>query len=154
MLPIINKELCDNKGWVNKEDIADCYAVAQCTPGVVAVNTGILLGNNIAGFWGGIVAAIAVTLPSLVIILIIANLLKAFIFLPVVSFALLGIRAAVCALIFNTIMDLSKTSIKDAVTIGLFLVSFYALNFFDISPVLPIILGGFVGVIVKGGGKK
>lgn len=154
MLPILNREVCDNKGWANKEEIADYYAVAQCTPGVIAINTGILVGNQVCGFWGGVWAAIGVAFPSLVIILLIANLLKAFIFLPIVGFALAGIRAAVCALILNTVFDLSQNSLVDAVTIGLFMISFLALNFLDVSPVLPIILGVAVGVLAKGGKKQ
>ncbi|MEG1896176.1 MAG: chromate transporter [Oscillospiraceae bacterium] len=153
MLPIANKELCDNKKWVSREYIADCYAVAQCAPGIIAVNTSVLLGNSLGGVLGGIAAAIGIAFPSLIIILLVTSVLNAFIFLPIVGFALSGIRAAVCAIILNTVLGLSESSVVDAVGGGLFMVSFVALTFFDTSPIFPIVLGAVVGLAAKGGKK-
>lgn len=153
MLPIANKELCDNKNWISREAIGDCYAVAQCAPGIIAVNTSVLIGNQLGGFLGGMVAAIGIAFPSLIIILLVTSVLNAFIFLPIVGFALSGIRAAVCAIILNTVLGLSENSVVDAVSLGLFMVSFVALTFFDMSPIFPIILGAVVSLVAKGGKK-
>lgn len=154
MLPILEKEVSSSKKWLSKEEIADYYALAQCAPGVIAVNTSILAGNHIAGTMGGIVAALGVTFPSVIVILIIASILNNFMALPVVVMALAGVRAGVCALVLNTVMNLCTKSIVDKVTLALFLLAFAALTFVDISPAVPVIAGAIVGVLAKKAGEK
>ena len=82
MIPIMERELVDKKHWVDNDELMDYYAVGQCTPGVIAVNTSTFVGQKMAGNWGGIVATLGVIFPSLIIICAIAGLLTAFSDLP------------------------------------------------------------------------
>ena len=101
MLPILQRELVDNKGWATEEELADYYAVGQCTPGVIAVNTATFVGYNRMGWLGGTVATLGVVFPCLVIIMAIAAFLSNFMHLDVVVHAFNGVRAGVVALILS-----------------------------------------------------
>lgn len=155
MLPILEKEVSgEGKSWLTKEEITDYYALAQCAPGTIAINTGVLCGNHIAGVAGGIAAALGVVTPSIIIILFIASVLNNFLSVPVVTAALMGIRAGVCALILKTVLNLSRKSVVDKVTAVLFLASVLGLTFVDVSPVIPVIAGAVAGVTAKSIGFK
>lgn len=154
MLPILEREVNETHGWLTKEEIADYYALAQCAPGIIAINTSVLCGNHIAGVAGGIVAAFGVVVPSIIIILIIASVLNNFMSAPAVAAALMGIRAGVCALILKTVMNLSKKNVVDTVTFVTFCIAIFALTFMDINPVVPVIFGAVVGIVARTFGKK
>lgn len=113
MLPILQRELVDNKGWATEEELADYYAVSQCTPGVIAVNTATFVGYNRLGWLGGIVATLGVVFPCLVIIMAIAAFLSNFMHLEAVVHAFNGVRAGVVALIFSSVLKLLKASLVD-----------------------------------------
>lgn len=155
MLPILENELASgDKPYLSKQDIADNYALAQCAPGIISVNTSILSGYQIAGTWGGIVAAFGVSVPSVIIILIIASLLSGFMENPIVMLAMAGVRSGVCALVLKTVTNLMTKSIVDKVTLTLFFAVLAVLTFVNISPAVPVILGGIVGVLVKKAGEE
>lgn len=147
MLPIIERELSEGeKPYLEKEAISDNYAMAQCAPGIIAVNTSILCGYQIGGTLGGIVAAFGVCVPSVIIILIIATVMSSFMTNHYVAIALMGIRSGVCALILNTIMGLWKKSIIDKITFGIFAFALMLLVIVDLSPVYSVFLGAFLGI--------
>jgi chromate transporter len=102
MLPIIQKEIVEKKKWSTNEEIIDCFAIGQCTPGVIAVNTATFIGYKKKGVTGGIVSTIGVVLPSLITITIITMFFKQFQHYKVVQYAFGGIRVGVIALISNT----------------------------------------------------
>ena len=154
MLPILEREVSDSHGWLTKEEIADYYALAQCAPGIIAINTSVLCGNHIAGVLGGIVAAFGVVVPSIIVILIIASVLNNFMSVPAVAAALMGIRAGVCALILKTVLNLRKKSLVDTVTTVTFLIALAALLFIDVSPVVPVIIGAIIGIVSKNTEEK
>ena len=106
MLPLIQREIVENKKWSTEKEILDYYAVGQCTPGVIAVNTATFIGYKLRGIIGGIVATLGVIFPSIVIILIIATFLQNFADLAIVQSAFAGIRVAVVALIITTVVKL------------------------------------------------
>ncbi len=150
MLPILEREMInDSHQWLTKEEISDYYALAQCAPGIIAINTSVLCGNQIAGVLGGIVAAFGVVVPSIIVILIIASVLNNFMSVPVVISALMGIRAGVCALILKTVMNLSRKNVVDKLTLIVFLVALAALTFADVNPVVPVVIGAVVGINAK-----
>ena len=120
--------------------------MAQCAPGIIAVNTSILCGYQIGGTLGGIVAAFGVCVPSVIIILIIATVMSSFMTNHYVAIALMGIRSGVCALILNTIMGLWKKSIIDKITFGIFAFALMLLVIVDLSPVYSVFLGAFLGI--------
>lgn len=155
MLPIIERELGGGETpYLTKQDIDDNYALAQCAPGIIAVNTSILCGYQIGGTLGGIIAAIGVSVPSVIIILLIAAVMGNFTDNPYVVAALMGVRSGVCALIMQTVRNLMSKSIVDKITLGLFLFTMLVLTFVKISPVVPVIVGGLIGVYAKKAGER
>ena len=132
MLPIIQREIVENKKWSTEKEILDYYAVGQCTPGVIAVNTATFIGFKIRGIIGGIVATIGVIFPSLIIILIIASFLQNFADMAIVQSAFAGIRVAVVALIITTVIKLLKSSVKDYLGIIIAIITFIISNFLKI----------------------
>lgn len=172
MLPILQRELVDNKGWATEEELADYYAVGQCTPGVIAVNTATFVGYNQMGWLGGVVATLGVVFPCLVIIMAIAAFLSNFMHLDVVVHAFNGVRAGVVALIFSSILKLLKTSLVDWKT-RLIYVVVLLLGAVGVwapmpggalgqvlgalcSPVFLVVVSGLVGLAIYGkkGGEK
>lgn len=148
MLPILEREVVDNKHWVSDAEIMDYYAISQCTPGVIIVNVATFIGQKLGGRLGGIIATLGVIFPSLVIITILAALLSSFSHIEAVKHAFAGIRICVCIFIFNAILRLWKSSVKDAITCLLFLIVFIASLFINISPAIFIVLAGIAGVFL------
>ena len=120
MLPILQREIVDQRGWATEEELTDYFAIGQCTPGVIAVNTATFVGSKEAGIAGGIVATLGLVFPSLVIIVLITAFLRNFAHLAVVSHAFAGIRACVCVLIFNSVLKLRKSTVIDTPTLVIF----------------------------------
>ena len=155
MLPLIQREIVENKKWSTEREILDYYAVGQCTPGVIAVNTATFIGFKLKGIIGGIVATLGVVFPSLIIILIIASFLQSFADLSRVQSAFTGIRVAVVALIITTVIKLLKSSIKDYLGVIIAIIAFIISAFIGLSPVYVVIAAGLTGFISKSiGGKK
>ena len=113
MLPILQRELVENKKWATETELADYYAVGQCTPGIIAVNTSTFVGRSQAGIAGGIVATLGLVFPSLVIIMVIAAFLQNFMHLEAVAHAFNGVRAGVVALIASSVIKLFKNAVID-----------------------------------------
>ena len=141
MLPMLERELIDNRGWTTNEELMDYFAVAQCTPGVIAVNTATFIGYKLYGNLGGIVATLGVVFPSLVIITTIAGI-------PAVKHAFAGVRVCVCVLIFNAVVKLWKGAIKDKAALVLFVVIFLLSVFLDVSPVVYVIACAAAGIFL------
>ena len=166
MLPILQREVVESRAWATEEELTDYYAIGQCTPGIIAVNTATFIGYRQAGIIGGIFATLGVVFPSIVIITVIAAFLTNFADLPVVRYAFEGIRVCVCVLIFNAVQKLWKKSVIDQPTTVIFLLvflvsaglavgqSFYP-DLFSVSPIVYVVIAGAAGVVLHGGnGKK
>lgn len=154
MLPMLQREVVTDRGWCTEEEILDMYAIGQCTPGIIAVNTATYVGYKQAGFFGGVAGTLGVISPSIVIICLIASILQNFINLPAVVHALAGIRVVVCALMMNTVVTMAKKGIIDKLGGALFVIGFVLACFTPIPTALIIVLAGVTGVIaskVKGG---
>jgi chromate transporter len=147
MIPMLEREIVDNKGWATSDELMDYYAVGQCTPGVIAVNTATFIGYKLYGNWGGIVATLGVVFPSLVIITIIAGILEQFADLPLVQNAFAGVRVCVCVLVFNAVVKLWKSAVHDKATLVIFLAVFLLSVFVDISPVIFVVAASLCGII-------
>lgn len=145
MLPMIQKEVIDSRHWATEEEIMDYYAVGQCTPGVIAVNTATFVGYHIKGVWGGIIATLGVVSPSLIIISLISALIQNFSSYPVVQHALNGIEVAVCVLMFTSIEKLAKKGVKGVSGWLLFLGAFVLSYFTSVSTVLLVVIAGAIG---------
>ncbi|MCI8538658.1 MAG: chromate transporter [Oscillospiraceae bacterium] len=121
MLPILQREVVEKKGWATGEELTDYFAIGQCTPGVIAVNTATFVGSQRAGTLGGVIATLGLVFPSVVIIGLIAAFLRGFAHLEVVGHAFAGVRTCVCVLIFNSVLKLRKTTVIDTPTAVIFI---------------------------------
>lgn len=148
MLPILQREVVNSRHWATDEELTDYYAIGQCTHGVIAVNTATFVGTRLCGPLGGIVATLGVVFPSIVIITVIAAFLKNFADLPVVIHAFAGIRACVCVLIWNAVVKLKKSSVMDAPTLVLFLLTFLLSALWGVSPAIIVLIAGVTGLVV------
>ena len=174
MLPILQRELVEKRGWVREEELTDYFAIGQCTPGVIAVNTATFVGHKLKGPAGGVVATLGVVFPSIVIIMVIAAFLQNFAELPVVVHAFNGVRACVCALILSSVLKLRKSTMVDVPTVLIFAVvvvlavvgnfvpfpagtTLAAVMGFVTSPIILVVAACVTGLCVraaKGGLKK
>ena len=172
MLPILQRELVENKKWATETELADYYAVGQCTPGIIAVNTATFVGRSQAGVAGGVMATLGLVFPSLAIIMVIAAFLQNFMHLEFVAHAFNGVRAGVVALIASSIIKLFKNAVIDwptRIIYALVLVMAAAGAFctmpggtrgaalgFILSPVFLVIAAGVAGLCVRAakGGLK
>ncbi len=149
MLPALQREVVEKRHWATEEELMDWYAIGQCTPGVIAVNTATFAGEKQGGALGGIVASLGVVFPSLVIITIIAAFIQGFADIPAVQHAFAGIRACVCVLILNAVVKLWKKSVIDLKCFGIFAVVFLGSVFLHLSPVIYVIVAGLAGFVLK-----
>ena len=147
MLPILRREIAQRRGWITDEEAADYFAMGQCLPGIIAVNTAVFVGRGRKGVPGGIAAAFGVIFPSFVIILIIASLLQNFAHIPQVQSAFYGIRIAVAALILDAVIKMWKSGIKDLFGIFIFVTAFILSVVLNISPVILVLCAILVGNI-------
>lgn len=149
MLPALQREVVEKRRWATEEEVMDWYAIGQCTPGVIAVNTATFVGQKQAGIPGGIFATLGVVFPSLVIIMIIAAFIQNFAHLPAVQNAFAGIRVCVCVLILNAVVKLWKKSVVDWKTFLIFLLVFAGSVFLNVSPVLYVLAAALAGIVIK-----
>ncbi|MBQ9938444.1 MAG: chromate transporter [Oscillospiraceae bacterium] len=155
MLPILQREIVDNKGWATEEELMDYFAIGQCTPGIIAVNTATFIGKKTKGILGGIVATLGIVFPSLVIISLLAGVIEAFSHLEVVQNAFGGIRVCVCVLIVNGVVKLYKKAVVDKWTLAIFILVTLGSYFLPISPVIFVLAAAIIGLLIKElGGKR
>ena len=147
MIPMLEREIVERRGWATSEELMDYYAVGQCTPGVIAVNTATFIGYKIAGKLGGVVATLGVIFPSFVIITVIAGIIQNFADIPAVKSAFAGIRVCVCVLIFNSVIKLWKGAVKDKAALALCLLVFLLSVFFKISPIVFVLFCAAAGIL-------
>lgn len=146
MLPLIQKEVVEKKGWLSKEDFLDVLAISQSAPGVFAINISIFVGERLKGFKGGIVAALGSTLPSFVIILLIAMFFSSFKDNEVVNSIFMGIRPAVVALIAVPLIGMSKTINLNRYTSLIPIATLLLIVLLGISPIYLIMAGAILGL--------
>ena len=154
MLPMIQKEVIEKHQWATEDEVMDYYALGQCTPGIIAVNTATFIGYKIKGVMGGIAATFGVVAPSIIIISLISSLISNFSELEVVQHALKGIQVAVCVLMFVAIEKLLKKGVKDLPGILIFIAALALSLFTDLSTVILVILAGLAGYVIFVLGKR
>ena len=140
MIPLIQREVVEEKKWITDDDILEIIAISESTPGPIAINSATFIGYRICGFWGSFFATLGVVLPSFVIILLISFVLKEFQDLKAVQYAFEGIRAGVLALLIKALVGMYKKSPKNLVSYIVIVASFLVSAFVDIS-VLWVIIG-------------
>lgn len=148
MLPIIQKEIVELRNWATDEEILDYYAIGQCTPGIIAVNTATFIGYKKKGLAGAIFATLGMVTPSLLIISVIAAFFRHFQDYEIVKNAFGGIRAAVSALILSAVINMWGKSIVDNIGIVIFAASFLITAFTGISPIFITIVSAASGIFL------
>lgn len=147
MLPVLQREVVENKGWVSDGELADYFAIGQCTPGVIAVNAATFIGRKRQGIWGGIAATLGVVFPSLILITALAGVITSFSHVAWVRHAFAGIRVCVCVLILNAIIKLWKSAVKGRLALAIFLLVLAGSLFLKLSPVVYVAAAGAAGVV-------
>ena len=156
MLSMLQKEVVENKKWATDEEVLDYYAVAQCTPGVIAVNLATFVGQKKKGIPGAAIATFGVVLPSLIIITIIAAVLQNFMEYAIVQHVFGGIRVAVAVLIVNAVITLGKKALVDILCVAIAIAAFaVSIIFPSVSPIFIVLAATLIGfATMKIGGKK
>ena len=148
MIPMIENELVTKKKWINEEDMMDMIAIAEATPGVIAVNSATFIGYKINKFWGAFFSTLCVVLPSFLVILLITLFMEQFLAFDVVSAAFMGIRCGVALLIFKASIKMFKKLKKNFLAYSLILFAIaVSLLFPNISTIYILMFGGIVGIL-------
>lgn len=147
MIPLIQRETVENRKWVTDDDILEIIAIAESTPGPVAINSATFVGYRTCGFWGAFCATLGVVLPSFLIILAIAYLLTNFMEIPAVQYAFKGINAGVLALLFKALWNMYKKSPKGWVAYVVMGASFLLTSILKINLFLVILGCAVFGLV-------
>lgn len=148
MMPMLQKELIEKKQWLTEEELLDYYAVGQSTPGIIAVNVATFVGYKRAGILGGISGTLGIISPSLIIIMILANLINSISDYPIVQKALTGINVAVAALLTSVIINFAKKTIKNVWNAIFMLISFLLIFALKVPSFIVILFGLATGIIL------
>ncbi len=149
MLPILKRELVDKRSWVTEQDLIDCYAIGQCTPGVIAVNAATLIGYQKKGVLGSVCATVGVIFVPMLIIISIATALQAFSDNVYVKHALAGMSVAICAVIAVTVAKLAKKTCTDIPTVIIAVTVLLLSVLFDIPTILAVICAAVAGIVIS-----
>ena len=151
MLPMLEREIVNKHKWATQEELLNYFAIGQCTPGIIAVNTATFVGYKTRKTIGGVVATLGVITPSLLIITVIAMVLENFMDIQWVQHAFAGIRVAVCALIVASVIKLFKSNVKKLWHIALAVSAFVVVALLKLSPVYMVVACAVLSFIF---GKK
>lgn len=147
MIPLIQREIAENKKWITNDDILDVIAIAESTPGPIAINSATFVGYKVAGFWGSFFATLGMVIPSFVIITVIAFFLDKFKHIQAIQFAFNGIRAAILVLILKALVSMYKQCPKSPVAYIIMALAFVAAAIFDINILFIIIACAIIGLV-------
>ena len=153
MLPVLDRELCQKKGWVSQSELIDYYAVGQATPGIIAVNVATFCGHKLRGTLGGAVATLAIVTPSIIVISLLASCINTIDQIPVMKKALMGINVAVAANLSYSIIKLFRKTVSSIFALVLFVAAFALVFFFKFSATLVIFASAILGVAIFGARK-
>jgi len=155
MLPLLERDLVQDRGWTTTEDLTDYFAIGQCTPGLIALNVATFIGSRRKGIAGAIAATVGFVSVPILIILLIATFLQGFADYPVVQNAFAGIRVCVCVLIIQAVLRLWNKSVVDRTTLVLYLAVFLMTALSGVLPLavpaaVLVIISGILGVLIGG----
>ena len=148
MIPLIQRETVEKHGWISEEDILEVVAIAESTPGPIAINADTFIGYRVAGFLGSLCATLGVVLPSFVIILLISGILREFQHIKAVQYAFVGIRAGVLALIVKAFWGMFKKCKKSGFAYAVMITVFACVVFWDVRVVLLLLIAALAGLTV------
>lgn len=146
MIPLIERELADNKKWITKDEILDTIAISESTPGPIAVNIATFVGYNICGGLGAFFATLGIVMPSFVIICILSILLNAYSYLTPIKYAFFGIRAGVLALVVNAFVSMFRKCPKGVKSYVIMALAFLVVTFTNANVIFIIIGCALLGL--------
>ena len=149
MLPMLKYELVEKKKWIDEDTLLDCYAVGQCTPGIIAVNTATYVGYIKKGLSGAIAGTAGMITPSIVLITILSMFLSNFLDNVWIQHALMGIRGVVCALMLNTVITLAKKSLVSPLCAAVGIVAAILALLTDVPTVLIVFGAAVLGIFLE-----
>ena len=149
IVPLLKKKFCDELNWIEEDKILDLIAIAQSSPGAIAVNASIIIGYKIAGILGAVITAFATVLPPFIILSIVSLFYTAFKENVVVSSLLKGMQAGIAAVITDVVINMGSGIVKskEIISITLMCAAFVATFFFNVNILILIFTGGFIGAI-------
>lgn len=149
MIPLMQREAVEKNNWVSDDDILEVIAIAESTPGPIAINSATFIGYKVAGVFGSFFATLGVVLPSFIIILAISFVLREFQDIKYVQYAFTGIRAGVLALIIKAWWTMYKKIPKMGLAYFIAISAFIITAFFDIHVLIVIVASGIIGLIAS-----
>lgn len=149
MIPLIQKEIVENKKWISNDDVLEIIAIAESTPGPFAVNASTFVGYKVCGFRGAFFGTLGVVLPSFAVIMAVSTILREFQSVPVVRYAFWGIRAGVVALLIKTLWSMYRQIQKGALSYIAMAAAFVLAAFVNIHIVIVIIGCGAFGLVMS-----
>lgn len=150
MLPMLKRELIEQRGWLTDEELLNYYAIGQSTPGIIAINTATFVGYQRAGILGAVISVLGMVTPSLVIIMSIAAFFSWFQQWPLVQKALAGMRIAVSMLLVYMVYELIRKAVTDWLGVILAITAFVVVAIFGVSPVAVVLGSAVVGLLTVG----
>ena len=147
MIPLIQRETVENKKWISNEDILEIVAIAESTPGPIAINAATFIGYRVAGFLGALAATLGVVLPSFAIITVVSFVLTEFQNVRWIQYAFNGIRAGVLALIVKALWSMYKQSPKGIFAYLIMLGAFLVVAFLPVNVVFVILTCAVAGIV-------
>ena len=147
MIPLIQRETVEKNAWVSEEDILDVVAIAESTPGPIAINSSTFVGYKVKGFWGAFFATFGMVLPSFLMIFFLSFILKQFYEVEAVKYAFFGIRVGVLALVLKALYSMWKSSPKGAFPYFIMLFSFVVVALLNLSVIVAIISSALFGLV-------
>lgn len=149
IIPLMRKKFVEELGWIEEQEMLDLTAIAQSSPGAIAVNASILVGYHVAGIAGALLAVLGTVLPPLVIISVVSLFYQAFRDNPIVTMVMAGMLCGVAAVILDVVVNMAKTIIlqKRILYVVVMIVSFVAARFFGVNIILIILISGVTGAV-------
>ena len=149
IIPLMRKKFVEKLGWIDEQEMLDFTAIAQSSPGAIAVNASILVGYRVAGVPGALLTVCGTILPPLVIISVISLFYAAFRDNAIVSMAMAGMLAGVAAVICDVVYTMGKAVFKlhRVLPVVVMLASFAAVRFLNVNIILIILVCGVVGAV-------
>ena len=149
IVPLMKKQFVEKLGWLNEQQMLDCTALAQSSPGAIAVNASVIIGYHLSGIPGALVAVFGTVLPPLLLLSIISVGYSAFIHNAVVKNVLSGMLAGVCAVIIDVVIDMVARTVKARKILSIILMAaaFAAVAVFRVNAVYVILFCALIGLL-------
>lgn len=159
IVPLMKKKFVDQLKWIEEEEMLNMIAIAQSSPGAIAVNASIMVGYKMAGIFGAVISTLGTVLPPLIILTVISFFYQEFRDNSYISAMLKGMQAGIAAVITDVVIGLTDNIVKkrQILSIGVMVVAFIAVLFFDVNVIIVILISAVIGaftVVYRGKSER